>query len=85
MGSLISTCSFSSRVNTNARITDSSTWSPHLDQHHFIPTYRELNPAPTSSPTSPRTVTQSTGESFKSTADLLEEANNLLMTHMRRP
>nr|AHW57426.1 AC4 [Jatropha mosaic virus] len=84
MGSLISMCSYNSRANTNARITDSSTWSPHPGQHISIRTYRELNPAPTSSPTLTRTEIQSNGETSKSTADLLEEAANRLMIHMPR-
>nr|AHM63706.1 C4 [Jatropha mosaic virus] len=84
MGSLISMCSYSSRGNTSARITDSSIWSPHPGQHISIRTYRELNPAPTSSPTSTRTEIQSNGEISRSTPDLLEEAANLLMIHMPR-
>nr|AHW57436.1 AC4 [Jatropha mosaic virus] len=84
MGSLISMCSYSSKENTNARITDSSIWSPQPGQHISIRTYRELNPAPTSSPTSTRTETQLNGESSRSTADLLEEAANRLMTRMQR-
>ncbi|QHQ74288.1 AL4 [Sida interveinal bright yellow virus] len=84
MGSLISTSSFSSKANTNARITDSSIWSPQPGQHISIRTYRELNPAPTSSPTSTRTEIHSNGANSRSTADLLEEVSNLLTTHMPR-
>ncbi|CAJ15647.1 putative AC4 protein [Sida yellow mosaic China virus - [Hainan 8]] len=76
MGALISTCSFSSRENTSAKITDSSIWYPQPGQYISIQTFRELNPAPTSSPISTRTETPSTGESFRSTEDLLEGVNN---------
>nr|QCO31442.1 AC4 protein [Sida golden mosaic virus]QCO31449.1 AC4 protein [Sida golden mosaic virus]QCO31456.1 AC4 [Sida golden mosaic virus] len=84
MGSLISMCSYSSKGNTSARITDSSIWSPQPGQHISIQTYRELNPAPTSSPTSTRTVIHWNGEISRSTADQLEEASRLLMIHMPR-
>ncbi|ADN84049.1 AC4 protein [Rhynchosia rugose golden mosaic virus-[Cuba:Camaguey:171:2009]] len=84
MGSLISMCSYSSRENTSARITDSSIWSPQPGQHISIRTYRELNPAPTSSPTSTRTEIHWNGENSRSTEDLLEEASSLLMIHMPR-
>ncbi|AWH12949.1 AC4 protein [Begomovirus agerasichuanense] len=70
MGGLISMCSCSSRGNTSARITDSSTWSPQQGRYISIRTFRELNPARTSSPTSTRTETPSNGESFRSTDDL---------------
>nr|AHL29267.1 AC4 protein [Malvastrum yellow mosaic virus] len=75
MGALISMCSCSSKGNTTVRITDSSTWSPQPDQHISIQTFRELNPALTSSPTSTRTETPSNGESFRSTDDLQEGDN----------
>nr|AHL29201.1 AC4 protein [Sida yellow vein Vietnam virus] len=80
MGALISTCYSNSRANTSARIQDSSTWSPQPGQHISIRTFRELNPAPTSSPISIRTETSSNGESFRSTDDLLEGDNNRPMT-----
>ncbi|BAB83044.1 C4 protein [Soybean crinkle leaf virus] len=76
MGALISTCLFSSKGNTSARITDSSTWYPQPGQHISIRTFRELNPAPTSSPISTRTETPSSGESFRSTDDLQEGVSN---------
>ncbi|ACU28782.1 AC4 [Sida golden mosaic virus - Florida [Phaseolus]] len=84
MGSLISMCSYSSKGNISARITDSSIWSPQPGQHISIQTYRELNPAPTSSPTSTRTVIHWNGENSRSTADQREEARRLLMIHMPR-
>ncbi|CAI45392.1 AC4 protein [Senecio yellow mosaic virus] len=77
MGALISTCLCNSRGNTNARITDSSTWSPQPGQHISIQIFRELNQAPTSSPIWTRTVTQSNGENFRSTDDLQEGVYNL--------
>ncbi|CBL58159.1 AC4 protein [Malvastrum yellow vein Baoshan virus] len=76
MGNLIFTCSSSSKGSSSAKITDSSTWSPQPGQYISIRTFRELNPAPTSSPTSTRTGTHSNGESFRSTDDLQEGVNN---------
>ncbi|AAK16441.1 C4 protein [Tomato leaf curl Malaysia virus] len=84
MGALISTCLSSSKGNTSARITDSSTWYPQPGQHISIRTFRELNPAPTSSPTSTRTETPSIGESFRSTEDLQEGVNRQPMTLTHR-
>nr|QGL40138.1 C4 [Pedilanthus leaf curl virus] len=75
MGNLIFTCSSSSKENTSAKITDSSTWSPQPGQHISIRTFRELNQAPTSSPIWRRTETPSTGESFRSMEDLQEGDN----------
>ncbi|ADO20900.1 AC4 [Tobacco leaf curl Pusa virus] len=76
MGLLISTCLSSSKGNTNARITDSSTWSPQPGQHISIRTFRELNRVPMSSPIWIRTETPSNGESFRSMEDLQEGDNN---------
>nr|AJE24735.1 AC4 protein [Tobacco leaf curl Pusa virus] len=76
MGLLISTCLSSSKGNTNARITDSSTWSPQPGQHISIRTFRELNRVPMSSPIWRRTETPSNGESFRSMEDLQEGDNN---------
>nr|ABA26620.1 AC4 [Cabbage leaf curl Jamaica virus] len=84
MGSLISTFSYSSKGNTTARITDSSTWSPHPGQHISIRTYRELNPAPTSSPTSTRTEIQLNGECSRSTEEVLEAVSKQLTTQPPR-
>nr|CDI44965.1 C4 [Cotton leaf curl Gezira virus] len=80
MGNHICMRSFSSKGSTSARITDSSIWSPQAGQHISIRTFRELNPALTSSPTSIRTETPSSGESFRSTVDLQEEDNRQPMT-----
>nr|QIH13707.1 C4 protein [Ageratum enation virus] len=85
MGLLISTCLSNSKENSSARITDSSTWYPQQGQHISIRTFRELNPAPTSSPISTRTETQSNGENSRSMEDLLEEVNRQLMMQQQRP
>ncbi|CAZ40067.1 AC4 protein [Clerodendrum golden mosaic Jiangsu virus] len=84
MGALISMCLCNSRENTTAQITDSSTWYPQPGQHISIRTFRELNPAPTSSPISTRMEIHSNGENFKSTAEVLEEAARMLTTHVRK-
>nr|AGL74870.1 C4 protein [Ageratum yellow vein China virus] len=75
MGALISTCSSSSRAGSSAKITDSSIWYPLPGQHISIRTFRELNPAPTSSPISTRTETLSNGANSRSTDDLHEGDN----------
>nr|ALB26057.1 AC4 protein [Bhendi yellow vein mosaic virus] len=80
MGNLIFTCSSSSRENTSARISDSSTWSPQPGQYISIRTFRELKPPPMSSPTWTRTETPSNGESSRSMDDLLEEDARLPTT-----
>nr|AMB51328.1 pathogenicity determinant [Tomato leaf curl Ghana virus] len=84
MGNLISTCLFNSKENTTARIKDSSTWYPRPGQHISIQTFRELNPAPTSSPISIKTETQLNGENSKSTAEVLEGAARMLTTLQQR-
>nr|QSS76771.1 C4 protein [Tomato curly stunt virus] len=84
MGALISTCLSNSKANTSARINDSSTWYPQPGQHISIRTFRELSRAPTSSPTSTRMEIQSNGAISRSTDDLLEEVNRLLMTQPPR-
>ncbi|ABS83380.1 AC4 protein [Macroptilium golden mosaic virus-[Jamaica1:SpanishTown]] len=84
MGSLISTSSSSSRGNSTARITDCSIWCPQAGQHISIRTYRELNPAPTSSPTSRRTGTPSNGECSRSTVEVLEAVSKHLTTQPPR-
>nr|QWQ56347.1 C4 protein [Sweet potato mosaic virus]QWQ56353.1 C4 protein [Sweet potato mosaic virus]QWQ56389.1 C4 protein [Sweet potato leaf curl virus] len=84
MGSLISTCFSSSKASSSARTNAYSTWSLQPGQHISIQTYRELNPAPMSSPTSIRMEIPSFGANFKSTEDLLEEASRRLMTQQQR-
>nr|AXA98721.1 C4 protein [Pedilanthus leaf curl virus] len=85
MGNLIFTCSSSSRGNTSAKITDSSTSYPQPGQHISIRTFRELSQAPTSSPIWRRTETPSTGESFRSMEDLQEGDNSqpMMLTPQR--
>nr|WLD30036.1 C4 [Begomovirus spathoglottis 2] len=85
MGSLISMCLCSSRASTNARITDSSTWYPLPGQHTSIRTFRELNRAPTSSPTSTRMEIHSSGEHSRSTDAVLEAVRLRLLMHTHRP
>nr|QDG02983.1 C4 protein [Pepper yellow vein Mali virus]QDG02995.1 C4 protein [Pepper yellow vein Mali virus] len=85
MGNLISMCLCSSRGNTSARITDSSTWYPQPGQHISIQTFRELNQAPTSSPTSTRTETPLNGGYSRSTAEVQGEAAEMLTTQQQRP
>nr|BAA34001.1 C4 [Tobacco leaf curl virus] len=84
MEALISMCFCSSKVNTNAKITDSSIWYPQPDQHISIRTFRELNPAPTSSPISTRTETHLNGAHSRSTEEVLEGAARMLTTHVQR-
>ncbi|AFZ40232.1 AC4 protein [Tomato mottle wrinkle virus] len=84
MGSLISTCLSNSKVNTNARIIDSSTWYPQQDQHISIRTFRELNHRPTSSPISIKTEILLNGENSKSTVEVLEEVSKRLTTPQQR-
>nr|AQX34428.1 AC4 [Ramie mosaic virus] len=65
MGALTSMFSFNSRANTNARITDSSTWYPQPGQHISIRIFRELSPAPMSRNTWRKTATPPNGGSFR--------------------
>nr|BAA33989.1 C4 [Tobacco leaf curl virus] len=71
---------FNSKGNSNAQIRDSSTWYPQIGQHISIATFRELNPAPTSSPTSRRTVNSPTGENSRSMGEVQEVDSNQPMT-----
>nr|UUV61268.1 C4 [Tomato mottle leaf curl virus]UUV61273.1 C4 [Tomato mottle leaf curl virus] len=84
MGNLISTCSSSSRENTTAKTTDSSTLYPQPGQHISIRTFRELNPHLTSRPMWRKTETSLIMEFSRSTADQLEEVSNLPTTRMPR-
>nr|AFM45099.1 C4 protein [Jatropha leaf yellow mosaic Katarniaghat virus] len=81
MGNLICMCSSSTKASSNARIRDSSTWYPRPGQHISIQTFRELNPAPTSSPISTRTEILWNGENSRSMAGLHGEANSRQMMH----
>nr|ASF23374.1 AC4 [Tomato chlorotic leaf curl virus] len=75
MGNLICTSSSSSKGNSTAQIADSSIWCPQPGQHISIQTFRELNPAPTSSHTSRKTGTPSNGECSRSTGEVLGVVN----------
>nr|AGQ49464.1 C4 protein [Tomato yellow leaf curl virus]AML61061.1 C4 [Tomato leaf curl Sudan virus]ALN12565.1 c4 protein [Tomato yellow leaf curl virus]ALN12573.1 c4 protein [Tomato yellow leaf curl virus]ALN12579.1 c4 protein [Tomato yellow leaf curl virus] len=79
MGNRISTCLCNSKESTSAQINDSSTWSPQPGQHISIQTFRELNPALTSSHILTRTETPSNGVSFRSMEGPLEGDNNQQM------
>ncbi|ACN42654.1 AC4 [Bhendi yellow vein mosaic virus [2005:Pandaralli:India]] len=84
MGILICMFSSSSRASTSAGTIDSSTSLPQAGQHISIQTFRELNPAPTSSPISTRTEIPLNGGNSRSTADLQGEDNNQPMTLTRQ-
>nr|QTT61770.1 C4 [Opuntia virus 2-DBG_56] len=84
MGNLISMCSSNSKEKSKSQIIDSSTWFPQPGQHISIQTFRELNPAPMSSPTSTRMETHLNGENSRSTEEVLEEAARKLTTHTPR-
>nr|AGL34931.1 C4 [Tomato leaf deformation virus] len=85
MGNIISTCYSSSKGNSSARITDSSTWYPQPGQHISIRTFRELNPAPTSTPTSTRTEILYNGENSRLTDEVLGEVAKQLTTLPQKP
>ncbi|AQT01553.1 AC4 protein [Sida golden yellow spot virus] len=78
MGNLISTCLSNSKASSKPRIADSSTWFPQPGQYISIQTFRELNQAQTSRPTSRRTETPSNGENSRSTQEVLEEVSRRL-------
>nr|BAA34019.1 C4 [Tobacco leaf curl virus] len=84
MGALISTCSSSSRENTNAQINDSSTSSPQLGQHISIRTFRRLRVRQMLRPTWRKTETSLILECSRSMEDQLEEVASLPTTHMPR-
>nr|AEI91446.1 AC4 protein [Tomato golden mosaic virus] len=84
MGNLTSTCLFSSRENTAAKINDSSTWYPQQGQHISIQTFRELNRLPTSRSTSTKTEILLYGENSRSTVEVLEEVAKHLTTLQQR-
>nr|AQT01410.1 AC4 protein [Sida micrantha mosaic virus] len=85
MGSHISTCLYSSKGNSSARIKDSSTWCPRPGQYIFHPNIQGANQRPTSSPTSARTGTQSNGEISRSTEEVLEAVARQLTTLPQKP
>nr|UQW19713.1 AC4 [Tomato leaf curl Palampur virus]WIW57567.1 AC4 protein [Tomato leaf curl Palampur virus] len=57
MGLRISMFSSNLKENSNAKITDSSTWLPQVGQHISIRTFRELNQRQMSRHTSTKTET----------------------------
>ncbi|AAS55103.1 C4 protein [Tomato leaf curl Bangalore virus-Cotton [Fatehabad]] len=84
MGNLISTCSSSSKENSNVKTPDSSTWFPQPDQHISIRTFRGLRAVQMSRPMWKKTETSLILEFSRSMADQLEEVSNLPTTHMPR-
>ncbi|ADO40835.1 AC4 protein [Bhendi yellow vein India virus [India:Sonipat:OY96:2005]] len=84
MGNLTCMFSSSSKENSSARTSDSSTSPPQLGQHTSIRTFRELNQAQMSKPTWRKTETSLIMEFSKSMEDQLEEVAKLPTTHMPR-
>ncbi|AAM12757.1 putative AC4 protein [Tomato chlorotic mottle virus] len=84
MGNLISTCSSSSKVNTTARTTSSSTSYPQPGQHISIRTFRELRAPQTSNHTWRKTETSLIMEFSRSMEDQQEEVSNLPTTRTPR-
>ncbi|AYV61135.1 C4 protein [Sesame curly top virus] len=84
MGSLISTCLYSSKERSSSVTPVISTYGILMPVETSIQISRELNPAPMSSPISRRTEITSTGVNFRSMEDLQEEVSRRLMTHVRR-
>nr|ACB97655.1 cell cycle regulator [Beet curly top virus] len=84
MGLCISTPSSNSKVKHNSGTLDTSTSLILPVAPPSTPTSKEQNLHPMLSNTSRRTVITSTGVHFKSTEDLLEEANRRLMMLLQR-
>nr|AVI04863.1 C4 protein [Tomato yellow leaf curl virus]UYH99789.1 C4 protein [Tomato yellow leaf curl virus] len=85
MGLCISTPSSSSKVKPSSETPDISMSLTLITPPNSTQTSREQSPAPMSSPTSRRTVITSTGVSFRSMEDLLEEVNRQLTMLQQRP
>nr|ARR96797.1 AC4 [Cotton leaf curl Alabad virus]ARR96803.1 AC4 [Cotton leaf curl Alabad virus]ARR96815.1 AC4 [Cotton leaf curl Alabad virus]ARR96827.1 AC4 [Cotton leaf curl Alabad virus]QCY72112.1 AC4 protein [Cotton leaf curl Alabad virus] len=85
MGLCISTPSSSSKVKPSSETPDISMSLTLITPPNSIQTSRELSPVPMSNPTSRRTMITSTGVSFRSMEDLLEEVNRQLMMQQQRP
>nr|AUX80813.1 C4 protein [Tomato leaf curl Sudan virus] len=85
MGLCISMPSSSSRVRPSSETPDISMSLTLITPLNSTQISRELSPHPMSSPTSRRTVITSTGVSFRSMEDLLEEVNRQLMMLQQRP
>ncbi|AFN41350.1 C4 protein [Papaya leaf curl virus] len=81
----ISMPSSSSKVNPSSAPLKNSMAVTLITPPNSTQTSRELSPALMSSPTSRRTVITSTGVSFRSMEDLLEEVNRQLMMQQQRP
>ncbi|AGV02072.1 AC4 protein [Okra leaf curl virus-[India:Mau:2012]] len=76
--------SSSSKGNSNAGTTDSSTSPPQAGQHISIRTFRELKAQAMSKPIWKKTETSLIMEFSKSMEDRLEEVAILPTTHMPR-
>nr|QCE30478.1 AC4 [Papaya leaf curl virus] len=85
MGLLTCMFSSSSKENPSSETPDISMSLTLITPPNSTQTSRELSPVPMSSPTSRRTVITSTGVSFRSMEDLLEEVNRQLMMQQQRP
>nr|SSA87413.1 AC4 [Squash leaf curl Yunnan virus]SSA87684.1 AC4 [Squash leaf curl Yunnan virus] len=85
MGLCISMRSSNSKVNASSETPDISMSLTLILTPNITQTSRELSPAPMSSPTSRKTVITSTGVSFRSMDDLLEEVNRQLMMQQQKP
>nr|AGD98551.1 AC4 protein [Sida yellow mosaic virus] len=84
MGALTSMCLSSSKGNTTARTTGSSTSSPLPGQHISIRTFRELRARQTLKNTWRKTETSLILEFSKSIHDQLEEVAKLPTIRMRK-
>nr|QCY72070.1 AC4 protein [Cotton leaf curl Alabad virus]QCY72106.1 AC4 protein [Cotton leaf curl Alabad virus]QDQ36615.1 AC4 protein [Cotton leaf curl Alabad virus] len=85
MGLCISTPLSNSKVKPSSETPDISMSLTLITPPNSIQTSRELSPVPMSNPTSRRTMITSTGVSFRSMEDLLEEVNRQLMMQQQRP
>nr|WBU87209.1 AC4 [Papaya leaf curl virus] len=84
MGLLTCMLSSNSKENPSSETPDISMSLTLITPPNSTQTSRELSPVPMSSPTSRRTVITSTGVSFRSMEDLLEEVNRQLMMQQQR-
>nr|ALR86740.1 C4 [Turnip curly top virus] len=84
MGNLISMCLSSSKERSNSITPVISIYEIEVPAESVTQIFRELNPAPTSSPISRRTEITQTGVHFRSIHDLHEEVNRRLMMHVQR-
>nr|BAS69605.1 AC4 protein [Jatropha leaf curl virus] len=85
MGHCISMPLSSSKVKPDSEMQDISISSILIAPPNSMQISRELGPPLTLSPISRRTEITSTGGSFRSMEDLLEEVNRQLMMLQRRP